>query len=736
MNNSQNDTSSKFHSNIDKLVKLINVSLEKEQTNNAEKYLNYFFVVMVRYYEKSSKASKVIPESGPVTKITSGVKPDSTAINDIETSFPERSIDHVIGDPFTEKILKILSEHIKTGGFKIFHFVLSKLKDSIRILIKEKETYDKAGILLRQFKFILDQIYNKHDRLSSFEKNWFLSETYYWFTELYSGSVNTIDDVSLFEGEILQILKYYIDNNRVDLYEKFLEHLSSTIFSYTFKREKIINNYKQKITSHYLDYEILINNYRRELKKIKSTYDFKESLKDLEVEIRTEFRRFSLSEKDILDFTEEFFKVLLDDFKETYLRVILIKTIVYSIFKKNYSFFEKYLTYNQPSDSDAVWASRYYGIQSLNEAIRVLIYGERIILNDWLFFSMGHHGFSIYLNTYIAYYIMTADETSVIREINGIRDYNESVILKHGLENVKRRNNLFEVNILGKTFNSDFINTKLDRYIREAEKRVSSLDLQTTREADISLEVVENFKNIFINQFYKTATLRSVLNYYGFIKYSNEATNENGLGINQLLPKKAFMKESDVLFFNLHDTLADGLAENESFSILNQVEQFCEKKKFTQVEFETFLTDNKDKYDLIISKGRYIVTADFINLNFKESWALESELNNLPGFLGLLESHYNIFLVRNPSKEGYLLLNSKNCVYLNQLIPPDFANAERVDIFNFSLIDFKNDPYSLELHTKEAHSQTELLKSVWLRIFEKFRVEVSDSFIGVDVELI
>ena len=53
------------------------------------------------------------------------------------------------------------------------------------------------------------------------------------------------------------------------------------------------------------------------------------------------------------------------------------------------------------------------------------------------------------------------------------------------------------------------------------------------------------------------------------------------------------------------------------------------------------------------------------------------------------------------------------------------------------MIDFKNDPESLKLHISgSSQNEGEFLQQIWLRIFEKFRIEISKEFNGISVELI
>ncbi len=215
------DTSSNFYSNIDKIFKLINTSLDKEQVSNAEKYINYFFEVMIRFYRKNSTSSKTTTSITFSSEATNTVEARGADVKKTEPLFPDRNINNYFGDFFSDKIVRLLASNIKTGGFEVFYFVIGRLKDSIRVLLKEEQTHTEAALLLRQFKFIFDQIHVRQNNLSTYEQNWFISESYNWFIEFYAGNINTVEDIGLLENEIVQILKYYVDNERIDCSKPF-----------------------------------------------------------------------------------------------------------------------------------------------------------------------------------------------------------------------------------------------------------------------------------------------------------------------------------------------------------------------------------------------------------------------------------------------------------------------------------------------------------------------------------
>lgn len=732
----KSDTTAEFYSNIDRLYKLINIALEKDQTKNAEEYINYFFTVLVRYYKKESLSTKLNDrrEAQVPVNITSNTDESSAKEENAPPILPNRTINNFFGDFFTDKIIQLLTQNIKSRRYEIFNFILLKLKDSIRILLKSEESLPKASILLRQIKFIFDQIYSKKDELSEYEKDWYLNESFNWFIELYSSSVEFVEIISMLEDEIIQILKYFVDYDRVDLFEIFLLRLSSSTFSFSFRLDALLKSYQpsQESFKEYHDYLSSLRNLPHRLKGI---VEIKNELDEINKNISQKFLNFSFSKEQVSDFKSHFIPLLLDEYKQTYLKIILVKVIVYSFFKKRYDFFAKYLTYNQPDDADATWVSEYYGIRSIDEVFVILDQGNDIILNGGLFW-IGHHGFRVYLNTFLAYYLIKKfDEREILSRIKALTEYPEALSIRYALQEIKNKNRLLEIPIVKDQISKDELNRKLDEFIGAAEKKEKALVLQQTTIAQLSTEVVDSFNAYFINHFNKFCTLRLLFEEFDKLELKGGEGKISGIGISELLPKQLFLKGNSLGISHVADVYAGALAKKESLSISLEIEAQCSRKVMTKSQVFEDINIHKNEFDIIISMGRYDVKSDFPNLDFKESWSLKSGFTNIPDFLGLLDEHYKVFLIRDSSKEGYILLNSKKFPTLQQLEPPSLEDGRQNGIFNFSIIDFNENEQSLNRFISQGNERTELLMSVWVRIFEKYQIFFDKSFNGIFLEL-
>ena len=169
-------------------------------------------------------------------------------------------------------------------------------------------------------------------------------------------------------------------------------------------------------------------------------------------------------------------------------------------------------------------------------------------------------------------------------------------MIEYAIKNIQEQNRIILIEDLLKKNQPTSINEKLSNLIEAANKRKKELDFHLTTSSEISPEIAVNFINFFIEEFYKCCSLRLLFKQYNLLNQTNETVEENGIGINELLPKKAFLKENDVIYFNLHGSLAAGLADSENLSILYSSLKAASKKNLTEakLDFEKFLTDNKE----------------------------------------------------------------------------------------------------------------------------------------------
>lgn len=726
---------SDFNAYIDLLGILISNTIAKKQITNAEKYLKYFFEVMIKTYQRKGYTNTQKNIDYGNLEITTQSKEVSKKI---VQPFENRTIQNVYNpdDKFLDHIIVILSSRIKEREYNIFSFILSLYKDSIRELLSADQTAIFGYLLIRHFKFITNDILSVPHSKTNYQSSWFKDESYNWFTELYSNCVFRVDDIQVYEIELLFIIRYYIDDNQKELFSRFLNSLSRTNFNYDFFEDQIIRKFKSELDVPDFKFDRLLERAKTNSKRIKSISNFKKDLNnDLETIVTY------IKEKNIdLEISEAFIidleKILISYFKEAYIKVILIKSIVYAFFKNKIQYFEIYHNYSNPPDADATWASQAYDLNNVTDLFDILNDRQGIITDD-MFFYIDHHGFTIYLNTFLLYYLNIFNEEHLKLQISQITDYQYASNIHFSLEQVKLINkfSLIEEQLQCTKLEC---NSKLDILISLSFEKKEALDRITTIQSSVDQEIVDRFANTFLKSFLYNAPVRNILKYYNLIEYNLELEKEiNGFGINQLIAKDFFIKEKQIYFHNFPETFADWLSLNESLNILFEIQKKCEKRIVLKQEFQNFLNDRK--YDIIISNNsRYDLKSDFGDLEFKESWAIIPKLEIGDSFVGIVANHFKMFAINKLPFNGYIILNSHNLGTLRQLKPPQLDHAKELDIFNFSLIDLNLDEHiskKNEILDYGGVQAADLEKNLLLRVLEKFEFIFSSKFDGIYVEI-
>lgn len=217
------DDVKKFYHDVDRLCKLIEVAIDKRQTNNVERYLKYFFRTMIRYYEKAS----VSDNDNWFNNILIKQSPDETPINRYLDQLEQRRVTLGNEDFFVNKIKWIVFKIVENDDFELFYFIFNLINDSISYLFEQENLINRAEGVISVFKSISNYIVTRKQISSRYTEKWFEDYTYRWFINLYPKS--NLKTITILEREVMVILKDYINNNKVELFEQFLLSLSSSI---------------------------------------------------------------------------------------------------------------------------------------------------------------------------------------------------------------------------------------------------------------------------------------------------------------------------------------------------------------------------------------------------------------------------------------------------------------------------------------------------------------------------
>jgi hypothetical protein len=718
------DTESNFNSNIDRLFKLIRNVLNKGQYTNAEKYVRYLFDVLVAYHKKKSLSSKLDMPYDDFFLATS-----DTGINKIEpvnkkSLFEDHKMENYTRGNFEEKLTDLISEQIRPSNYKVFTFFFNLLNAAIGKLFSNETSIVGGSQLIREIKFITDRILFFESSIPNYEQHWFLHQTYSWFTELYSSSIiDSIDKIVIIEGEIREILRLYIDNSKLDLFLSFLESLSTRWLSSTIAEDELLNKYKPNPDNNFDTSKIkLINPFLQKANELQDTKKFFDLIKAFEAEI--DQSNFGNVEKEQLK--KEVGTIMLTHFKIEYLNIIVLDAIAYSLYKKNFSFFEAYLNYHNPIDSDSIWMNKSFNLKSFKNVIPFLEDYQKLMGNK--FFWINRHDITLYINTILAYYILTEKKETVINYLLAIDNADVISTVLYNLHNIREKNLLESLpeDIIDKT-----LADVLTEYIETAEKRRRKIDERETRELPIDNNLKTDFFAQIFNEFERQSVARSIFTFYNQI--SNADLQGTNFGINQLFPRKAFIKQNNTFFIN-NSPLGNYLADNETTFIFSKIERHCKRIQINPKELDNYIKLHTGRFDILIS-GSYSVKSYFPATDFQESWSIGTILNGLPGFLGILNNNINVFWSPQSYIKGFLLLNSKKLGTLINCVPPPLDdNAQTYKQFRYSFIDFKdnNEDYK---NIQAKYPDEDIKSQVWIRIFEKVEINISEKFEGIYIEL-
>ncbi len=716
----------KFNANVDRLFKLIKNVLNKGQYTIAEEYIKYLFETIVLYLKKKKVDAK-----------------ESQFFHDFENEekkpieekhyFEDNKLSNYSRGYIEEKISELISEQIKPNNHKIFSFIFDLLKGSVSVLFKEKDTLLNGANLMGEFKYISNQVFYLENSIPTYERDWFLSQTYNWFIDIYSNysTINNTESLIIIENEIKQILRQYIDNDKVDLYREFLLSLSNRWFGFDFFDDDVMKKYRHSFENQ-IYYETInsIEGFLDKARQIQSNKNFNDLIKAFNEEVV----KYNLGIIDNDTIKKEISQIMFNRFKLAYLQIILVNSICYSIFKKKYDFFKAYLNYHQPDDFDARSINPNYCIQSFN-GIRLFLEDRNKLMTDSSFEFKSRHSITKYINTFLGYYLLKDGQEEEIRHyIDSITEAETIDLVFYNLENIHNNNALIDLPsklILEK----EKIDSKLQLITGWAETKQIEIRNIEIENLPIEKAAKDNFFNDFFKYFENFSLARRLFKQYGVIEeVRNHGTN---FGIDNLFPRQAFIKQQNVMFVSsAHNQLASFVANDETIFIFSKIEKLCEKREFNKIDLENFIKENSNRFDLLISNTRSI-KPNFPNLNFSEKWSLDNKLNKIPDFLGILNENLNVFLLDNNVSNRFMLLNSNKLGILKNCLPPDLNDpySQTNKQFVYSFIDYSTNHELRAKQVEKGNNEDELKKQVWIRIFESIDYQKPDDFDGISIEV-
>lgn len=728
MPTSQNKDTEVFFANVDRLFKLIQNVLAKGQTTVAEKYIVYLFETITRYYIKESQVSQANTEFYDFSVTTSNIDVESSVETDQNSLLGSYHKLKSYRSEFQDDITRLVCSQVKPSNFETFYFIYNLLKDATGVLLNNPITLKGGRQLISTFKFISQYVLFNQMSIPPSERHAYMHQTYDCFLDLLSISIKDEEALLILAGEMREVLRSYIDDNQLELFESFLNSLSSRFFPFSIYSDRIFEKYPFDLQDNY-EYRETIEKYKGLLSGLTSVKLYRKIINKFETEVNDK----GSWKIDKEEYKQEVKEHLFNIFKLTYCQIILVDAISYALFKRKFDFLKKYLNYHSPEDADASWANENYSLQRFSEIVPFLEDYDRLMPESFMWAE--RHGIETYLNTFLAYYIAHTKLETITDYINAIQKTDTINTVSYNLQKIEERNILQKLpdELL---LDKDKFAVKMIDILMVAKNRREELDREEVQSAPIDEESRENFFVNFFKSFNGQSIARSLFRHYNSV--SDEGQEGQNIGINQRFPRKAFIKQSGHMFLSPHSQLAAILADDETTAVFSQIAKRASKLILNATAFEDYLHSIKGKFDLLISANTHNIKTSFPKLNFEESWAGNSPLKKLPGYLGKLDDQMEVFWLGNrlPNKV-FILLDSHNLGQLVNCAPPALSGDynRRHEQFAYSFIDLANDEVHRRKLLEKGQKEEKLNSEVWIRIFESISLILPADFKAEYIEI-
>ena len=566
--------------------------------------------------------------------------------------------------------------------------------------------------------------------------------TYDWFINLQSHRIATINPklLSSIENSILKILANYIEYGYDKTFERFCHSLSS-------RRDFGIHNFNQNLSNNF-EFNQLIESFGyKKQNKVKSIYSFKDfenvynSIRNEVVDISEKFD-FENKMEVVESYIESIQISVFDSFKSNFLKILLNKAIVFSIFKNKPIFLKILDNYFTPADVDATWIGTESLASREPDIIYLLSNNDNILNSNSIFHFEGHHGFKVYLNTLLAYYIERSKGT-IFKYILVETNKKKMKEISFGLENLIHNPSQFTsfVKNYFPDFNSENFKNELKIFKEKLDLEIDSITEKEIIESNLSSIKIDEFNSEFLDSYSSVTQFKSsIIKKYGKIVYKTTQIIDDKFcyGFNQLLNKQTFIEQNDIHYIRTGNSFGESIGLDEDKQLYFKLKANCKvDTKIIPINLKKYLESKLEDYDLILTSNggvmdifRKHVDENIYDIEFKNQKIL---------------SHFN-FRALNKEVDNYIiLLNTSKIGELNYFKPLPNNNfpIESEDLYYLddghfvaSIIDIsKKDNYFEILNKTNQFDDKQLKKSVWLLLYMKFDYKLPEDFNGIIVKI-
>ncbi len=694
----------------------------------------------------------------------------------------ETEIETGLFDLFLSYFGKIWESALKVGNEEISAHAIYRIEMVLGKLAQDENNELHIRTILRYLNQITTILFLKYS--GKIGDRSIYSSSVHWYTNIVFNLLGQPEKkfnlyyLSIFDEHFLSSAKTIISYGRFEIFQHLISMLIDgiSLSSYGINR---IWEYGHLIMQSDIELYRSIDNRHNIEEKLETLYNDSENitvLKDLE-HCRAKFTEL----KDILkpyfniqqqEYTYQIEKDIYDGFdnKIKFISILEIAFAIgsYCLFKEKPDYIRFIWEYKQPPDSDAKWAGHDITPTTINSLMKFYFdkpFFERR-LNSW----EGHHGQEIYLNRYFILVLarvikfdsnlyepekfeITKNRFGFVEEIDIYRlqdlkfFINDYINITKSLSNEKQF--LSELNFSENDIEEIFLRCII-QYFEDIKKMAENEFKKRAEELKPSSAKILEFEDDFVTSFNQHSTIRNMfmsINLYSEkMTYIN--TKLNRFGINKIDEKAIFFQEWHVTYRDWAKNYGRDLAQAENSFLYAKIASTC--IEVTREEFlkQIDLFDSSD--DVVILATRFsLYKFKEINENFISSQReyhdnMQKEqrvgtYKKIPVFSFIIPGIDDLIILLNKKQLGQL-------VQYSPLMPEDNPEFVEKDIFyinieffseNRDLLDkfISEPPDWLKEFGNEDEQEKYLKTKVWIRIFEKFDLELADDFEGYIVRL-
>ena len=596
-----------------------------------------------------------------------------------------------------------------------------------------------------------------------------------WYTDIvfHNTKFNT-SYLRIFNNFFLSDIKYIIDENQADIFNKLVSSLidginiplyPETIWSYA--QIGYDTDYKSAIA---IDNEYHVNQRVNELESLRNQISTNEGLAlweekfdELRDILEKYWNRKQLAKARTLE--SEIKESVVSRYKFNSLIDIIFIVGAYCLYREKYTYIKELWECKQPHDSDLHWIGHNIIPENVNSFLNLYIkcneFSREYRIGD------GHHGSSIYLKKYYVLLLLRLLKNVRPNEkgdfplpqvtipnmtVSKLRTLElDSAELLEYASSIKGDTQLLSTLGFDRNSTKELFDLKLVPFIEMLSETAKNQIQERYRSSNISNTKVDEFIEKVINKFNENSIMRHIFADYLKLYQDKTGSDEDSFieldrfGISIVDDKGGFLDDWYVFYSGWGDNYGSQMASGENRFLLD-----CLVKK-TETFSDSFIDvlskfENPD--DLIILTTHYSFWNYFKDdSNYTPEWHSNCKPLDIPGFAGwynFKNTNIPVFEVYQNYKSGSIFVLKKSLIRnLVQYSPQDsIENTENIyNIFSIKVRSFSEDlellnaylndpPHWLDDYETREEKKKYLQTRVLIQIYERFEYKGNENILG------